>query len=502
MARKRYIRILRGESLADFELVPGEMGIETGEDGLSVKLYVGTKFGKKLIGADINSDWFIELINNISISEEMTEKIEGAIQSSKIGNGLISVGADGIALGTPSNITATSTNSVSANSHTHLLAGNSVTNAKMAIMPSNTIKGAIGSGNPVDLTVAQVRAMLNISNVPNVDTTDASNITKGILSIERISNNSITLNKLDQTIIDMMGAAGDEIDPTVADWARKPNSKPSYTIDEITGGVSYNQFNDFRNETYSLINNVAGVTPTWTNNILSFIDGDGNPLDIDIDFNPFIMSISYQPLSNSLFISRYDGSASLVSLAGGSGSGSYVGSEGEVIDIIIDNNTIYGWLRPGSLQIEHFSSELRAELENITNTYVLPPTGIPATDLDISVRNRLVPTGGTALQYLRKNSTNTAMEWATMADILHNAALTGVPTAPTAASGTSTTQLATTAFVQSAITANGGFVVSNIAPANTNVLWIRTGAAATYGNGILHYHNGTNWLPVTAPWYG
>ena len=41
-----------------------------------------------------------------------------------------------------------------------------------------------------------------------------------------------------------------------------------------------------------------------------------------------------------------------------------------------------------------------------------------------------------------------------ISDILNGTALTGVPTAPTAAVDTSTTQLATTAFVQNQITAN------------------------------------------------
>ena len=41
-----------------------------------------------------------------------------------------------------------------------------------------------------------------------------------------------------------------------------------------------------------------------------------------------------------------------------------------------------------------------------------------------------------------------------VSDILANTALTGVPTAPTAANGTSTTQLATTAYVQNSMTAN------------------------------------------------
>ncbi|MNR96410.1 hypothetical protein D3C72_275650 [compost metagenome] len=92
---------------------------------------------------------------------------------------------------------------------------------------------------------------------------------------------------------------------------------------------------------------------------------------------------------------------------------------------------------------------------------------------------RFLPIGGTAGQSLVKTGAGDyAVGWATVAaggpayvegagiDIAsnvisvdftavlpkNNAALTGAPTAPTAAGGTSTTQIATTAFVQSAIT--------------------------------------------------
>lgn len=58
-----------------------------------------------------------------------------------------------------------------------------------------------------------------------------------------------------------------------------------------------------------------------------------------------------------------------------------------------------------------------------------------------------VPNGKTAFIYCDGVNCHTAV------DYLDNAALTGTPTAPTAAYGTNTTQLATTAFVQSALQA-------------------------------------------------
>lgn len=57
--------------------------------------------------------------------------------------------------------------------------------------------------------------------------------------------------------------------------------------------------------------------------------------------------------------------------------------------------------------------------------------------------------------HAQSDVTNLVVDLAAKAPLV-SPALTGVPTAPTAAGGTNTTQLATTAFVQAAITASGG----------------------------------------------
>nr|DAU87964.1 MAG TPA: Baseplate wedge protein [Caudoviricetes sp.] len=71
----------------------------------------------------------------------------------------------------------------------------------------------------------------------------------------------------------------------------------------------------------------------------------------------------------------------------------------------------------------------------------------------------------------------------------------GTPTAPTAAKGTNTTQVATTAFVQNALSGISakGFEFGTTAPTNTNLLWIDT----TNGS-ILKYYNGSAWTAVNA----
>ena len=76
-----------------------------------------------------------------------------------------------------------------------------------------------------------------------------------------------------------------------------------------------------------------------------------------------------------------------------------------------------------------------------------------------------------------------------------NPSMSGTPTAPTAAKGTNTTQVATTAFVQNALSgiSTKGFEFGTTAPTNTNLLWIDT----TRGS-VLKYYNGTGWTAISS----
>ena len=76
-----------------------------------------------------------------------------------------------------------------------------------------------------------------------------------------------------------------------------------------------------------------------------------------------------------------------------------------------------------------------------------------------------------------------------------DANLQGTPTAPTAAKGNNTTQVATTAFVQDALSGISakGFEFGTTAPTNTNLLWIDT----TNGS-ILKYYNGKEWTAISS----
>ena len=70
---------------------------------------------------------------------------------------------------------------------------------------------------------------------------------------------------------------------------------------------------------------------------------------------------------------------------------------------------------------------------------------------------------------------------------LNSPAITGVPTAPTAASGTNTTQLATTAFVQSALSNIVPIIISDDTTmpnsVNNNGVWFQLTGDTSITNG-------------------
>ena len=64
-----------------------------------------------------------------------------------------------------------------------LITSNSVGNAKLADMSANTIKGAVSAGDPVDLTPAQVRTMINVADGAQVNVGTNITVTEGTSSV-------------------------------------------------------------------------------------------------------------------------------------------------------------------------------------------------------------------------------------------------------------------------------------------------------------------------------
>jgi hypothetical protein len=383
MARKRKIQILRAKSLTDVHLDYGEMGLHLSEDGLSIKLYIGIPDGKKVwIGSDFDSELFKDLITKGTIDDSVLAKIESALQASNIGNGFV-ISEDKYNLGTPSSITDVSVNNVTANSHSHLLVDGSITNQKLAMIPANTLKGGLEGGFPTDLTVSQARTLLNINNVLNQDSSNADNIVSGTLSIDRIANQSITQNKIDPAVLALMTGSGfltEESDPSVADWARKPNVKPSYTVSEIDGAISMTEINKLKDDLMLEIQ-ASGNVPTWDEPTSSLKWGDSTTIPIPI--RNLVRDIAASP--SGLTVTKFDGATNTVNVTSAIPTGSITQS---MLDVNVNNL-----------------------LNSSGGGYVLPSGGIPKSDLSDDVIWSLLPIGGRPLQFPRMSEDMSSVEW-------------------------------------------------------------------------------------------
>lgn len=95
-----------------------------------------------------------------------------------------------------------------------------------------------------------------------------------------------------------------------------------------------------------------------------------------------------------------------------------------------------------SLGISGTTLSLKNGNGTVLNSITLPDSGVTDVAWD-STNNKLT-----------KTISGTTSDVVTLATLLTSPALTGTPTAPTAVAGTNTTQIATTAFVNAAITSS------------------------------------------------
>lgn len=145
----------------------------------------------------------------------------------------------------------------------------------------------------------------------------------------------------------------------------------------------------------------------------------------------------------------------------------------------------------------------------VSKKYTKPTTGIPKTDLESSVQSSLVK-ADSALQSVTKadvglgnvdNTSDANKPVSTAQQIALNLkaniaspTFTGTPKAPTAVAGTNTTQLATTAFVKTAIDNSATTINDNIASVTQD---ITTHKADLVSHGVCGTASGTNTLTMT-----
>lgn len=86
-------------------------------------------------------------------------------------------------------------------------------------------------------------------------------------------------------------------------------------------------------------------------------------------------------------------------------------------------------------------------------------SGVTINDSNHLTAAKLITSGGTSSQFVKGDGTLDSASYAPLA----SPGLTGTPTAPTASSGTNTTQIATTAFVKSAIDTSIGNIETLLA---------------------------------------
>lgn len=339
---------------------------------------------------------------------------------------------------------------VSVSGATWLIENSAVTNAKMANMPTLTIKGnnTGGAAAPIDLTVSQVRTLLTINNVDN--TNDATKFTNTALTgIPTAPTAAVNTNTTQLATTAFVLAQASSVNPVVSGSAT-PGTSTRFSREDHVHPIDTSR--------------APLVSPTFTGTPAApTAIADTNTTQLATTAFVLAQASSTTPIVNgtaavgtSLRFARADHvhgtDTSRAPLASPTFTGLVITPAGTASQA--------GGLRltSGTLKTTPIAGDSGGLEYNGTNMSIIDSTGarkvFAFTDTVYSgtITSSQVTT---ALGFTPYNATNPSgfitSSALTPYALLAGPAFTGVPTAPTASAGTNTTQIATTAFVSTAV---------------------------------------------------
>ena len=159
-------RIYVGDEFGSFQPTAGVMDVKVN----NASVVDSDQVANLTLGEMATKDEVAQSDLDATLNTKINSFGEGTVMSVGAGSGMnftaiTNTGA--VAMGTPSSITDTSTNSVTAGTHAHELANGAVTNNKMAQVPQYTVKGkhTAGTGEPLDITMPQLADIISKATI-------------------------------------------------------------------------------------------------------------------------------------------------------------------------------------------------------------------------------------------------------------------------------------------------------------------------------------------------